>query len=869
MDTITATNQCLRAELLCWVSDTGNPSSSAISLYPRYLYRDGVFSKISPAAFPDRGAFSAMLSPANKTAQDIVDEFGQLVVAYIDCDVPTPNNFYSEEPGSRFSERFVALYAPNRRHTDLKLERLEESELSSGLVQIVESEEALTFFEPVEHPIRIRTSIVNLFCTDILLKVSTPKTTCYYGPFLYTAYPDGSVSLQASENRDYRIYRLGDIPEERLLTVSTDSGFSDRELCSFVPRDALERIIKESGEEDTFDWLPMAKLEELFRKIINASERIKGIGGRTTLNTLKNAIAEFAENSVRPPYLDERRKERFSGLVSDLESLLDLPEDVISHAFDYIDDGRIAEAMTDKRVFPLVEDRLLASSGIREKLEQRTSELNEQEEDALRRKAAAEQKAQEAERACAEAVARMKEAQESAEKVRAEALEKDRAELEALRQEKEQLRLETEEAKDEYERAIVDRDKVQKSINGIISSLNDEVATSSKILESELLRKVVQSVSGVDIGAEGKDGESLTFAIREDEDELDDQMLLDEIAERIVTFGGRDLDVRDVANLMVCLMQGYITTFAGQPGTGKTSLANILAGALGLKSGDELHQRFCEVGVENGWASYKDYVGYYNPITHANEKTDARTYDALATLSAEGDSGGEPPYIILLDEANLSPIEHYWAPFLRACDDFMTKRMGLALGGDQVLSISKHLRFLATVNFDHTTEALSPRFLDRSWVIALPALDITEEGGTPNPEAFGELAPYSYDRLMRAFGPVNGTSLDQQIESLYKTMLDTCRRHGLPVSQRSQIMMRRYILTASGLMRIQLAGNQYAPLDYAFSQKVLPMIAGPSETIGPFVDELLESCQKLEICRGHLERMKKYGEDNGFYQYFV
>lgn len=35
--------------------------------------------------------------------------------------------------------------------------------------------------------------------------------------------------------------------------------------------------------------------------------------------------------------------------------------------------------------------------------------------------------------------------------------------------------------------------------------------------------------------------------------------------------------------------------------------------------------------------------------------------------------------------------------------------------------------FLATVNFDHTTEELSPRFLDRSWIITLEPSRIDDE----------------------------------------------------------------------------------------------------------------------------------------------
>ena len=97
---------------------------------------------------------------------------------------------------------------------------------------------------------------------------------------------------------------------------------------------------------------------------------------------------------------------------------------------------------------------------------------------------------------------------------------------------------------------------------------------------------------------------------------------------------GRQVTRNDVINLMICLSQGYITTFAGLPGTGKTSLCNALAGVLGLL-GSEERSRFTEINVENGWTSYKDYVGYFNPLSKSYEKSNTKVYDAMRRLSLE------------------------------------------------------------------------------------------------------------------------------------------------------------------------------------------------------------------------------------------
>ena len=67
---------------------------------------------------------------------------------------------------------------------------------------------------------------------------------------------------------------------------------------------------------------------------------------------------------------------------------------------------------------------------------------------------------------------------------------------------------------------------------------------------------------------------------------------------------------------------------------------------------------------------------------------------------------------------------------------------------------AEYVRFIATVNFDHTTEELSPRFLDRSWIITLDSDNDAFDDDDRVPYAeFSEIAPFSYGKLMSVFGP--------------------------------------------------------------------------------------------------------------------
>lgn len=104
---------------------------------------------------------------------------------------------------------------------------------------------------------------------------------------------------------------------------------------------------------------------------------------------------------------------------------------------------------------------------------------------------------------------------------------------------------------------------------------------------------------------------------------------------------------------------------------------------------------------------------------------------------------------------------------------------------------------------------------------------------------------------------------------LLNELLKICQENGLPVSPRSQKMMQQYIETASLLMDTESKDNNYDPLDYAFSQKVLPQISGPKESMEKLIEKLIEKCGSLSATSRQLKKMKAFGEDNEFYQYFI
>ena len=333
---------------------------------------------------------------------------------------------------------------------------------------------------------------------------------------------------------------------------------------------------------------------------------------------------------------------------------------------------------------------------------------------------------------------------------------------------------------------------------------------------------------------------------------------------------GRDYDRNEVINLLTCLMQGYVVTLAGMPGTGKTSLANILADVLGVSA--EGANRFCEVSVEKGWTSYKDFIGYYNPFTKTLERANAAVFDAFSGLDAEARSAvvSPAPYLFLLDEANLSSIEHYWSPFLRTCDTFRRQPSRLSLGGPDDLIVPPWVRFIATVNFDHTTEELSPRFLDRSWVITLDPqpIDFMENDVTEPLLDYAAEKPFSYEKLMQVFGVRQDDVISSKLRAKTKEVFDVFAKHGSPLNRRSQSMIRDYLGTTSRLMNMSTAEAAYAPVDFAVAQKLLPSLNGPAERLESLLNDLA-GVGGLGRTTSRIEHMLKAGQDSGYYQYFA
>lgn len=251
------------------------------------------------------------------------------------------------------------------------------------------------------------------------------------------------------------------------------------------------------------------------------------------------------------------------------------------------------------------------------------------------------------------------------------------------------------------------------------------------------------------------------------------------------------------------------------------------------------------VSVERGWTTKRDFVGYFNPLSKTFDKSNRKVYDALHQLDTEKRDGVYKfPYVILLDEANLSPMEYYWSDFMNICDD-LDSQSKVNLGENYVFSIPETLHFLATINNDHTTETLSPRLIDRAWIVSLPQQpNVTMADEKVPPE---QIEIISWATLCKAFIPKKEEctfSGSGEIQRTYDAVIKKLGEKRFSVSYRIDKAIKRYWAAASKNFEMDETKTdpQTVALDYAVVQRILPKIAGNGEAFEKWLDEFRSLC---------------------------
>lgn len=829
--------------ILAWLwfdPDYYNPDkgNTVCYVYPRVLVNKSHYELIDPEDFPKHGSIRVNINGGD-TAEDLYERFGPFVSLKINEDDPYPNydgnNMYSLRYNSSFG----------RTNSGIWIEKFSGKDFYQ-IIDVDSDISTLINTRSIPEPdCTIRTTLV-------LLRFNSKL----YGPFEYDI-TEGTMKLRAIKDYQYNIGEYSAVDYNDELLVITDQN--DNEAVIIMPKSVL---VSPEKSENRFDWISEETLIDSFIE----SMRVENSYTRDQIRQLKEMAHQLIERGANVSFTKERIS-KIQSLMVGISQNEEYAQTMLQFA---LSNEPTKEALVKELVsnhFDQIQNRITEFSAVQERL----SELKSQEVSMEKHIQELQSEAENSKQPTSE------DDQNKIDKLTKtiDALQKEneglaaiigtQKEIEALRAERDSLKKERDIEREKRDQQLLDNKELEKQFNATLEAFNDQAKQTARILDSKLLDKILRGV-----------GEELaTEEIAPFDCSLlhTDSMNCVDIIKRVTEFvrdkAHRDVTFNDVANYLICITQGFITTFAGEPGTGKTSLCNILAKALGLVA-NAPQRRFVDISVERGWSSHKDFIGYYNPLSKKMERSNGEIFNAFELMDKECDCdiAEIAPFVILLDEANLSPIEHYWAAFLRNCDFGSVSNRTIPLGGSKSFKLPDHLRFLATVNFDHTTEELSPRFLDRSWVIMLEPTRIDDEVDEDIENCEDMI---SFAAMKAAFCIGKNDVIDEAIQNKWNAVQKVFRDHSLQIMPRNQKMVKNYCAVGCRCMERDTPATKYAPLDYAFSQKILPTINGNGENYRLLIEDLLKECtiQNMPISAKHLERMKRIAESNmGFYQFF-
>lgn len=203
--------------------------------------------------------------------------------------------------------------------------------------------------------------------------------------------------------------------------------------------------------------------------------------------------------------------------------------------------------------------------------------------------------------------------------------------------------------------------------------------------------------------------------------------------------------------LVSALYSGSLILLNGSVGVGKTSLIRHSADLLGGKSQ--------VIPVRPAWLDSSDLLGFFDPLSETFRPS------PFLTALKDAKKHSDRLHLVCLDELNLAKIENYGADLLSSLEYSRSQQGGLLLYSESIETelweearqlneeekrdskqlqrfkriqnllkdypanfiIPRNLVLLGTLNADETTYDLSPKVIDRSFVITYPPANLTLE----------------------------------------------------------------------------------------------------------------------------------------------
>lgn len=301
----------------------------------------------------------------------------------------------------------------------------------------------------------------------------------------------------------------------------------------------------------------------------------------------------------------------------------------------------------------------------------------------------------------------------------------------------------------------------------------------------------------------------------------------------------------DFVNFHTAVKCSDLVILSGLSGTGKSSLVNVYAKALGLNASADLEDsQMLMVPVRPSWSDDADLLGYVDLAHMVYHAADSGFVDFL--VRAQQEENKNKLFLVCFEEMNLARVEHYFSQFLSILErpagqrelqlydkQYMGKLYNAADYPFQI-EIGNNVKFIGTVNIDETTHHFSDKVLDRANVIELEVLNYATEWQDKTFAAVGKTQIWStqdYEKLIVKEQIPNAREVRSLLWEVHCALQSLSPKYGA-----GPRVVKNVLKYLSNLPKEEALDFDRA-LDLQLVQRVLTKLRGVESVVGPALQE--------------------------------
>ena len=301
----------------------------------------------------------------------------------------------------------------------------------------------------------------------------------------------------------------------------------------------------------------------------------------------------------------------------------------------------------------------------------------------------------------------------------------------------------------------------------------------------------------------------------------------------------------DFVNFHTAVKCSDLVILSGLSGTGKSSLVNVYAKALGLNASADLEDsQMLMVPVRPSWSDDADLLGYVDLAHMVYHAADSGFVDFL--VRAQREENKNKLFLVCFEEMNLARVEHYFSQFLSILErpagqrelqlydkQYMGKLYNAADYPFQI-EIGNNVKFIGTVNIDETTHHFSDKVLDRANVIELEVLNYATEWQDKTFAAVGKTQIWStqdYEKLIVKEQIPNAREVRSLLWEVHCALQSLSPKYGA-----GPRVVKNVLKYLSNLPKEEALDFDRA-LDLQLVQRVLTKLRGVESVVGPALQE--------------------------------